>query len=356
MGLREWVPRWWAGEGGAVGALLGVALAPFEGAYRGVTAARNALYDRGTFAAESVPVPVVSVGNLAVGGAGKTPFSAWLARRLVDRGRKPAIVMRGYGGDEVLLHRELNPEVPVFAAARRVEAAREAVSAGCDVIVLDDAFQHRALARDVDLVLVSAEGWAQRRRVIPRGPWREDVGALGRADVAVVTRKSASAARAAEVAEELRRLRPGLEVVEVSILPTWLRPVVAAGGAGEGGFGLDWLRGRRFLAVAALADPRPFVDHLREHGAEVEAALYVDHHAFTEADAAGLVRRAAGRVMVMTHKDAVKLRPLLGSSAEAYVLEQRVEVTAGLDVLDAVLGRRWRGRGRSEVGASVRLR
>lgn len=350
MSLREWVPRWWAGEGGAAGVVLGAALLPFEGMYRGVTAARNAMYDRGLRTVERVPVPVVSIGNLAVGGAGKTPFSAWVAGRLLGRGRWPAVVMRGYGGDEVLLHRELNPGVPVFAAARRVEAAREAVAAGCDVVVLDDAFQHRALARDLDVVLVAAEGWRARRRVLPRGPWREDVAALGRADLAVVTRKSASPERSAQVADELRRLAPELPLVEVSLSPSALRPLhggdvsandgVSQAQAGErSAEGLGWLHGRKVLAVAALADPRPFFAHLREHGAEVEEAPYMDHHAFSEDEARGLARRAAGRALVMTHKDAVKLRPLLGSEVQAWVLEQRVEVVSGGEALDAALER-----------------
>lgn len=340
VSLRDWVPRWWAGEGGAVGRVLDVALLPAEGAFRGIAAARNRLYDGRVFRIESVLVPVVSVGNLAVGGAGKTPFSAWLVRRLLEWGRRPAVAMRGYGEDEVLLHHELNPSVPVFAAARRVDAAQEAVDAGCDVVVLDDAFQHRALARDLDIVLVSAEGWTARRRLMPRGPWREAVGALRRAGVAVVTRKSASAARSAEVAAELRRLVRATPVVECSLTPSALRRLAVDGDRMEDDVRrLDWLDGRRILAVAALADPRPFFAHLREHAADVESVARPDHHAFTADEAAALAARADGRVMVMTHKDAVKLRPLLSADVDAHVLEQRVEITAGGEILDAALRR-----------------
>lgn len=340
MSLREWVPRWWAGEGGAAGRVLDVALLPAEGLFRGIAAVRNRLYDRRIFGVESVPVPVVSVGNLAVGGAGKTPFSAWLAGCLLAWERRPAVAMRGYGEDEVLLHRELNPSVPVFAAARRVEAAREAVAAGCDVVVLDDGFQHRALARDLDIVLVSAEGWSARRRLMPRGPWREDVGALRRAGVTVVTRKSASGQQSSEVADEIRRAVPTVSIVECSLTPSRLRRLTSTDSAPTDDVrGLDWLDGRRILAVAALADPRPFFGHLREHAGEVESVAFPDHHAFSAEEATDLVRRAGERVMVITHKDAVKLRPLLHDHPATYVLEQRVEITAGGEVLDAALRR-----------------
>lgn len=346
MSLREWVPRWWAGEGGAAGGVLDVVLSPAEGLFRGIAGVRNRLYDRRILGVESVPVPVISVGNLAVGGAGKTPFSAWLVRRLLTGERRPAVAMRGYGEDEVLLHRELNPSVPVFAAARRVEAAREAVSAGCDVVVLDDAFQHRALARDLDIVLVAAEGWGARRRLMPRGPWREDVGALRRAGIAVVTRKSASPERSAEVADEIRRTVPTVAVVECSLAPSRLRRLTSTDAASADDVrGLDWLHGRRILAVAALADPRPFFAHLREHAGEVETVAFADHHAFSPEEATALARRAGERVMVMTHKDAVKLRPLLVNHPTAYVLEQRVEITAGGEVLDDALRRALGERG-----------
>ena len=169
----------WSGGGGAVGAVLRTILAPAEAGYAAVVAARNGAYDRGWLRSERVEVPVISIGNVSVGGAGKTPFAAWLARWLTDLGRRPAIALRGYGEDEILLHRELNPDVPVFRGKRRVEAARQAVAAGRDAVVLDDAFQHRALARDLDVVLVPVEGWEPRPRLVPRGPWRESPGGAG---------------------------------------------------------------------------------------------------------------------------------------------------------------------------------
>lgn len=332
MTLRTWVPRWWAGGGGVAGSVLDAALLPAEAAFRGVAGLRNAAYDRAVLRAERAPVPVVSVGNLAVGGAGKTPVAAWVAGRLRARGRRPAIALRGYGEDEVLVHRELNPDVPVFAAARRVEAARAAAEAGCDVVVLDDGFQHRALARELDVVLIAVEGWRARPRVLPRGPWREGPGALARADAVVLTRKSAPRERAETVAREVGRWKT--VIASCHLAPGRLAPL------GEGA-DLDpgELRGREVLAVAALADPAPFVEHLRGWGAKVDEALFGDHHAFTADEAKALVVRARGRVMVMTRKDAVKLRGLLPVDCEAYVLEQTVEFDWGEEALEAALSR-----------------
>ena len=331
----------WAGGGGAAGAALRLALAPAEAAYRVASGARNAAYDRGWLAAQRVPVPAISVGNVSVGGAGKTPFAAWVARRLAEWGRRPAIALRGYGEDEIVLHRELNPAIPVFRGRRRIEAAREAVAAGCDAVVLDDAFQHRALARDLDLVLIPVEGWDPHPRLLPRGPWREGLRALARADAVVLTRKSGGEARAREVEAELARLQPGKPIVRCALLPSRLA-TLREGNAEP----LEAIRGRPVLAVAALATPEPFLQNLRDAGAEVAAALYPDHHPFTAVEADGMIRLAGARRVVMTAKDAVKLRPLLGGRVDAYVLEQSVTIESGGDALDAALRRALEGRAR----------
>ena len=342
--MRAFVTRWWGGEAGAAGKVLDVALLPAEWLFRGIVAARNTAFDRGMITAESVDVPVISVGNVGVGGAGKTPFAAWFARRLRSWGRKPGIALRGYGQDEILLHRELNPRIWVASGARRVEAARELVAKGCDVVVLDDAFQHRRLRRDLDVVLVAVEAWDPAPRLLPRGPWREDVSALARADAIVLTRKSASAARAGEVAAEVARVAPGKPVAVCHLAPSRLMPL-----HGGGPRKLAWLRAREVLAVAALAQPGPFFDTLRDAGARVEEDASPDHHPFSAVDAARIQARAEGRTIVMTHKDAVKLRGLLPASTEALVLEQAVRIEAGGDALDAALRgalERRGGRGR----------
>lgn len=330
--LRDFAARVWAGEAGPGGRALDAALLPAEWAFRGIVAARNEAFERGVIEAESAGVPVISVGNLAVGGAGKTPFAAWVAARLRSWGHRPGIALRGYGGDETLLHRELNPTIPVAAAAKRVEAARELAVGGCDVVVLDDGFQHRRLARDLDIVLIAVEGWTPRPRLLPRGPWREGTPALARADVIVLTRKSAGVARARQVEAEVARAAPGKPISICHLEAD--RLVALHGGASRE---LDWLRGRRVFAVAALAGPKPFFDALRQAGATVEEDAFADHHPFSAADAARIQALAEGRTIVMTHKDAVKLRPLLPPSTDALVLEQAVRIDTGGDALDAAI-------------------
>ncbi|HEV2130701.1 MAG TPA: tetraacyldisaccharide 4'-kinase [Longimicrobiaceae bacterium] len=328
--LVAWIPRWWAGEGGVLGGVLDVALLPAEGLYRGIVALRNLGYERGGLRVVPSPLPVVSIGNISVGGAGKTPFAAWVARWYEEAGLRPAIVLRGYGEDEVLLHQELNSEIPIFTARRRIEAARAAHTAGCEVVVLDDGFQHRALVRDLDLVLVSVEAWQSHRRLLPRGPWREPASALRRAAAVVLTRKSAPAEQAASVRSQLARVAPGIPLVDCRITPAGLEPLH---GDSPTPIDLDALERRHVLAVAGLANPEPFAANLRAAGATVELAAFPDHHSFSAADARLLSRRAAERPLIMTGKDAVKLRPLLPPRSEAYVLKQRVEIGDGHGLL-----------------------
>lgn len=334
MRADEAVRRWWAGEGGAPGRALHAALAPAEWLFRGAAAARSAAYGRGWLPVAPAPLPVVSIGNLAVGGAGKTPFAAWVAARYHAWGHRPAVGLRGYGADEVLVHRELNPEVPVLAAPRRIRAAREAARAGRGVLVLDDAFQHRALARDLDVVLISAEGWIPRPRLLPRGPWREDVGALRRADMVVVTRKSAGEEEAAEVAARLAGRFPGLPLAGCWLAPGGVAPLHPSAEGRP-----PPVPGAEVLAVAALAAPGPFAAQLRAAGYRVETAFFPDHHHYNAGDARTLLARAAGRPVLMTLKDAVKLRALLPPGAPAWVLHQEVRVTSGLEALEGALRR-----------------
>lgn len=336
--LHRWVGRWWNGEAGLAGRVADVVLAPAEWLFQGGVRVRNAAYDRGVLARVQASIPVISVGNLSVGGAGKTPFAAWLVGCLKAKGRAPAVVLRGYGSDEVLLHRELNPSVPVLADPCRAAAVERSAALGCDVAVLDDAFQHRQVNRDLDIVLVAAERPPLPLRLLPRGPFRETLRSLSRADLVVLTWKSSEGPP--------QRVLGGLDercprpVVGCHIAPTRLVPLH---GTDSPPRPLESLLGERTLVVAALADPRPFRNNLAAAGARVEICSYPDHHDFTHAEAEELSRRAAGRTLVMTRKDAVKLRSLLLPELNAWILEQEVSIVWGADLLertvDAVLER-----------------
>lgn len=337
--VERFAQRWWRGEAGPLGRLADAVLFPAEAGYRSGVRLRNSLYRHGLIRVHQVPVPVVSVGNIGVGGAGKTPVSAWLAGRLRALGARPALVLRGYGMDEVQVHRELNPDVPVIVAPARVQGARQAADQGADVVVLDDGFQHRALARDLDVVLLSADaGMPARLRLLPRGPWREPIESLARADLVIVTSKAASVPEMEAVVGRVERLLPTVSTALCTLAPVGVRS------PSQGRLPLDTLRGRQVLAMSALADPAAFERNLQTLGARVESLIFPDHHEYTREDAANAIRRAAGRPILVTHKDLVKMRALPELESYVCVLEQGVEFPRGLDTVEAalagVLGRR----------------
>jgi len=338
VSLDRWVDAVWYGDGaGAVAARA--ALAPFAAAFGVVAGARGRLYDAGLLHARALPVPAIGVGNLTVGGTGKTPVAAWLVRELAARGTHPAVLLRGVGDDEARVHALLNPDAPVVADPDRVRGAGAAVRHGADVLVLDDAFQHRRAARDADVVLVAAETFAVRARFLPAGPYRESLSALGRARVVVVTRKAAPLLDARAVASRLERLvvQGGGGVVVAHLAPDALE---CWGGAVPER--VERLAGTRVLAVAGVGAPDAFAAQLRDAGASVSLARFPDHHAYDDADVGRIIAAArdVDRV-VTTLKDAVKLGPRWPPHAAAlWYVTQRVTLEAGasalVDVVDAV--------------------
>jgi len=287
--------------------------------FRAAVARRNRRYDvRGGARVDGLWV--VSVGNLAVGGTGKTPMAAWAARRLVEAGVPTALLARGYGEDELLLHGRWNPEVRVVANADRVAAARLAVAGGVGGAVLDDGFQHRALARDVDLVLLAAED-GYPRHVLPRGPFREPPSSLARAHGVVVTRRTAGSEEARALADRIGAEHPHLLMGVVSLLPGGWRDLDGTPSAAPPS---------AVLAVAAVARPGAFARQVEgELGAPVELSAFPDHHVYDEADVRALRGRAGERTIVVTEKDAVKLRRFVALLGPVRVMVQALGWEAG---------------------------
>lgn len=328
----DWVRVLWNGDG--AGARAGrAALVPFELLFGAAIRVRSTLYDRGFFASRPTAVPALSVGNLTVGGTGKTPIAAWLARRLRDAGARPGLVLRGYGGDEPFVHRALNPDVPVFVSPDRVAASQEARRHGCDIVVLDDAFQHRMARRVADLVVISADTWrGGRQHLLPAGPWRERVSALRRASLVVITRKAASPAHARSVLATLANEAP-IPGAIIHLDVGELRRVNADERAAA-----EELRGESVLAISAIGDPAAFHAQLAERGATISPAAFRDHHRFTPSDASALAAAARGiDRAVCTLKDAVKLGPLWPGPTPLWYLSQRVDVEHGRESLEAAL-------------------
>lgn len=304
--VERFARRWWRGGLGWAGEALSVASLPLSWGWSLAGAARRAHPTR-------VPgLTVVSVGNVAVGGTGKTPLAAWIAARIRDAGAPTAVLVGGHADDEAELHRRWRPDVPVLTGSNRLGSARRARAGGARAVVLDDGFQHRAIARDLDVVAMAAEDLFPGR-LLPRGPYREAPDSLARADAVVVTRRVASADRAHAVAEAVAAFAPGAVRARLHIEACGWQRLDASPGRPSAG--------EPALAVCAVGRPTAFRTAVeRLLGADVELMDFADHHAFGPADVSRIQARARGRPVVVTAKDAVKLAPFVGHLPAAYVL------------------------------------
>lgn len=348
--LRAW-------REGRVGT-LGLALAPAAWAYRFGLAVREAAYRRGWLHRGRAPCPVVSVGNLTVGGTGKTPAVEMVARRLVEDGRRVAIVSRGYGrrssaavelvsdggaprltveraGDEPLLLARRLPGVAVVVGADRLRAARWAVEhLRPDVVLLDDGFQQRRLLKDVEIVCVDARAPWGAGGLFPRGTLREPPSALARAHLLVATRAGGGRSHAGLLGE-LRHHAGPAPCLATDYVVEGLEDL--ASGARHD---LDALRGRSVLAFAGIAAPERLADTLATGGALVrDVVAFPDHHTYRPRDLDAVTRRAravGAGILVTTEKDAVRL-PAAGAPAlPVWVLRVRLEpVPAQADLAEA---------------------
>ena len=294
-GLRD---LWTAGGKPTRGQrLFGALLAAAEPSFRVAVAARNRWYDGRP--PDKGPIPVVSVGNLTVGGTGKTPVVRWLHDWLAGQGRRAAVVTRGYGEDEVALYRRWFGASAVFVGADRVAGIRAACESGHDLALLDDGFQHRRAARTVDILLVAAED-PREVRLLPRGPYREPLASAARACFILVTRRTADTATADAWIERLFRIVPTAVISRLDLrMGGWSDPAGGPADPPEGDV----------LAVCSIARPQAFATGLREllPESDVRLASFADHHRFTRRDIAALSGRRAGRTVVCTLKDAPKL-------------------------------------------------
>ena len=302
---------------------------PLSAIYGGVVGARNALYDGGVFRARRLQGAVVSVGNLSAGGSGKTPFVLLLGELLKARGIKFDVLSRGYGresrgvrfvdpaglprefGDEpLLIARKL--QVPVIVGEDRHQAGQFAESRfGPQVHLLDDGFQHRALARDFDIVLVTPQDAGDQ--LLPAGRLREPLSSLRRAD-AVVLASGASAQSFPVEGKMVWRVRRG--IVPKDVPP---RPV----------------------AFCGIARPQNFVLQLRAANIEPAAeAFYRDHHAYEEKDIRELLalkQRSEAGGFVTTEKDAVNLGGYLSALQPLAVVPVKMELSDAANAVDTML-------------------
>ena len=330
----------------------GLVMSALSGGYRSLLGAREWLYGRHVLHSRALPCPVVSIGNLTVGGTGKTPAVELAVRTLADLGHHPAVISRGYrrrssgvqivadtasirldpedAGDEPFLLARRLPGVPVVVGSHRYEAARVAVDRfGATAIVLDDGFQHRTLHKDLEVVMVRAERPWGNGRLLPSGPLREPLAALARAHLVLATGLT-EAVDLGAVSATVARYAPGVPVLAAryAAVECWeasrMRTVALA-----------QLSGQRLLGFAGIASPRAFRATLDTLGvAASELVIFADHHWYTAADVSALdtrAERAGADGLVTTEKDWVRLRTLPLPGRPLYVVSVRLEFVAGED-------------------------
>lgn len=306
---------------------------------------RGWLYDRRLLSCWMLDTPVISVGNLSAGGTGKTPMTAWLAREAFGRGLRPGILSRGYkrgsadANDEGQLLAQLLPDAIHIQNPNRVAGGMELERQGVDWIILDDGFQHRRLARQLDVVLVDASrpwglpepssGGSPVCALLPRGLLREPPASLARADLLVVTRcDSLSPSRLDALQAELRRWAPGVGQALACHRPVRVRTL-------ESGQWVErepsFLDGLEVDLVSAIGNPQAFERTARDLGAQIaHSRSFPDHHRYKSSDLEGLGLRP----LLVTAKDAVKLMDM---DLPLHVLDVEFALVEGESLVQALL-------------------
>lgn len=304
-GIDSWLHGIWYG-----GSAYRLPLMPLAWLYAAVTACRRSLYASGIRKSHRVTVPVIVVGNITVGGTGKTPLTMWLAQRLLETGLAPAIISRGYrgkvgpepievapdsdpaivGDEAVLMARHCN--CPVIVHPDRVAAATLAIGRGADVVVSDDGLQHYRLARDFEIVVVDGDRQFGNRRLLPAGPLREPLSRLNTIEQVVVQCEDSDTAPL-----ELRNsdLSPVNFRLQISAICRLDDSDIRSSGD---------FAGRTVHAVAGIGNPGRFFRLLETHGIEVIPHPLGDHAPISERQ----LDFADGRDVFMTEKDAVRMR------------------------------------------------
>lgn len=301
---------------------------------------RNLLYNLGWKKTHRLGIPVISVGNLSVGGTGKTPCVEYIARWYADHGLRVTILSRGYGSkqgsnDEALVLEENLPDVPHLQGKDRVALGRIAVAElESEILVLDDGFQHRRLARDLDIVLVDATNPWGFDNLLPRGLLREPRNGLRRAHLVLLTRcDQAEWGKVEEIRKCIQALIPKTPLVLTNHSPVKL--VNASRESAD----LKLLQGKKVIGFCGIGNPRAFRKTIVQLGAEVVAFRnFPDHHNYTRDDIEeirGWVRQQAMEcVVVTTQKDLVKVRLTQIGNRPLWAVQIQLRITEGSELLD----------------------
>lgn len=328
---------------GEASGLTGALLHALSGLYGMGVRTRLLSYSLGMLPSYSLPIKVVSVGNLTVGGTGKTPVAIFLAEFFKRDGQRVAVLSRGYkgsakgiavvsdgkkiltgpneAGDEPYLMAKSLEGVPVVVCADRVRGGRFMIERfSPNVLLLDDAFQHIRLRRDINILLVDANEGFGNAHLLPRGILREPLSSIRRADFALI-----------KGGQPQGRVWEALHEYSIPFIPFLYRPSALYNIDSGEEMELEALKGARVVAVSGIANPASFQKSLKELGAVVEAQLdFPDHHAYSASDGRNIEQRASGRDMIITtEKDGVKLGGLV-KSIPVFALKISVEVEEAL--------------------------
>jgi len=326
------------------------ALAPLAWLYGSVVEARRCLYDAGWLRARALDVPVISIGNLTIGGSGKSPMTAHVADILHRAGLRPAVISRGYrgshrgpativssgkgpvaaasvAGDEPVMLARMLEGVPVIVSRRREDGATLAVQQmGARCVVLDDGFQHRALHRNLDILLLDSQEPPDAGRLLPAGRLREPLRAMGRAGAIVIMMRTGAAQARGE--EEAILAACARHAPRALVFHALARPADVVEAVPGRALPIETLRGVHAACFAGIAHPDRFFEDAETCGARVVARLpFGDHHPYDQADIdriAGEASRAQADLILTTMKDLARLDP--GALPGLHALRQRVTV------------------------------
>jgi len=313
-------------------------LYPLSWIYSFCACAVDRSYSKGDKTSEKVNVPVISVGNITLGGTGKTPFAMYLADHFLSRGFSPSILIRGYGNDEDRMLRDELDGVRVLSGRDRVKNACLAVNRGADVIILDDAFQHRKINRDMNILMLDASYPFGNGHIFPRGILREPISAISRADIIVLTKINRIDEYAREVlVKKLKTIADGKLIVTMKHSALSLKDVTGSV------YSPNEIAVKKVCLVSGIADPDYFSFLVKEQGANISARYdFPDHYAYGQRDIDTINRKCKQQnieAIITTAKDYVKIKELDISDIEdrLFIMNIGVDIVSGKESLNARL-------------------
>jgi tetraacyldisaccharide 4'-kinase len=348
---------WYSDTAASVLNPLRLILSFFSLFYRSAVSLKNLMYDLGIFKQTKLPCKVISIGNMTVGGTGKTPTVITLAKSLKEKGYRPAVLSRGYGGkaksavnvvsdgskilmgqieagDEPMLIAKAAEGIPVLTGPERIRTGRFAIeNLNANVLILDDAFQHRSIFRDVDIVILNREQPLGNGFVLPRGPLREPTAAMNRAHF-VIWRDSDRDGRYPKYQEQ--GIGSFFPVLSVYLQP---KDIIRAD-TGEV-YPLEFVKGKKVCAFAGIASPESFERTVKSLGWKVTTFIdFPDHYPYTEADISYIQRRCIDSfsdIIITTEKDGIRLTNFPDFLKNVFLLRVEMEMLPSREEFEALI-------------------